>query len=116
MVATSQQERVGARSGVDNNLFSDLTFSNCALAYHQLAPDINRNSKGQCLQAFDTPSMGYMDKTVFWRNRVVGGGGVKLEPCRADCLNVSAAALVRLLACLKEAGRTDVDRVRVRQR
>ena len=66
------------------------------------APDINRNSKGQCLQAFDTPSMGYMDKTVFWRNRVMGGAGVKLEPCRADCLNVSAAALVRLLACLKK--------------
>ena len=106
----------GACSGVDNNLFSDLTFSNCALAYHQRAPDINRNSKGQCLPAFDTPSMGYMDKTIFWRNRVMGGAGVKLEPCRADCLNVSAAALVRLLSCLKEAGRTAVDRVRVRQR
>ena len=80
------------------------------------APDINRDSKGQCLPVFDTPSMGYMDKTIFWRNRVMGGAGVKLEPCRADCLNVSAAALVRLLSCLKEAGRTDVDRVRVRQR
>ena len=82
----------------------------------QLAPDINRNSKGQCLPAFDTPSMGYMDKTVFWRNRVVGGAGVKLEPCRADCLNVRAAAPSprRRLSCLNEAGRTDVDRVRVR--
>ena len=52
------------------------------------APDINRDSKGQCLPVFDTPSMGYMDKTIFWRNRVMGGAGVKLEPCRADCLNM----------------------------
>eukprot|EP01051_Picozoa_sp_SAG22_P003922 SAG22_NODE_200_length_15420_cov_4.424581_10_plen_109_part_00 len=85
---TMSEQEAGACSGVDNSLFSDLTFSNCALAYHQRAPDSNRNAKGQCLQAFDSPSMGYMDKTVFWRNRVIGGGGVRLEPCRADCLNM----------------------------
>ena len=29
-----------------------------------------------------------MSKTVFWRNRVLGGNGVRLEPCRANNLNM----------------------------
>jgi hypothetical protein len=63
----------------------------------------------QCKQAFDNKNMGYMDKTVFYRIRVVGGPGVAgttvrtddaagagaggqqgflLEPCRGDNLNM----------------------------
>jgi hypothetical protein len=63
--------------GVDNNLWSHILYDNCAVAFHQRAPAFNRDPKtGNCLQAFDNPFLNYMDKTVFYRNRVVGGGTV----------------------------------------
>jgi hypothetical protein len=70
--------------GVDNNMFSDLTFTGCALAFHQRAPDSQRKPTGECLAPFDNAEMGYMDKVFWWRNRVIGGGGFLMEPCRYD--------------------------------
>ena len=81
--------------GVDNNLFSHLVFENCAKAFFQHAPASQRlPGKQQCKQAFDNPQMNYMDKTVFFRNRVIGNlsgagtTGFVLEPCRGDNLNM----------------------------
>ena len=76
--------------GVDNNLWSNLLFEHCDVGFWQRAPDNNRDPKTEkCLQAFDNPSLNYMDKTVFWRIRVIGGSvGVWMDPCRGNGLNM----------------------------
>jgi hypothetical protein len=81
--------------GVDNNMFSHLTFENNAIAFHQHAPASQREpGSSQCKQPWDNKNLDYMDKTVFYRNRVVGGddgqqqAGFILEPCRSDGLNM----------------------------
>jgi hypothetical protein len=81
--------------GVDNNLFSHLTFENCAVAWHQRAPNQNRGPDGACLQAFNNPNMNYMDKTVWYHTRVIGATtasnqqqGFWFDPCRGNGLNM----------------------------
>jgi hypothetical protein len=78
--------------GVDNNLFSHLTFEDCAIAWHQRAPQQNRGPDGACLQAFDNKNMNYMDKTVWYHTRVIGGASDQqafwLDPCRGDGFNM----------------------------
>ena len=84
--------------GVDNNLFSHLTFDGCKVAFYQYAPASQREpGKEQCKQAFDNPNLDYMDKTVFYRTHIVGqphaklgsrGSGFVLDPCRGDNLNM----------------------------
>jgi hypothetical protein len=72
--------------GLDNNLFSYLRFDHCGIAFYQHAPDSQRAKPGgRCLQAFNNPSLGYMDKVVFYRVDVTNcETGWQLEPCRAD--------------------------------
>jgi hypothetical protein len=76
--------------GVDNNMWSNLLFENCDIGFWQRAPENNRDPKtGRCLQAFDNPSLNYMDKTVFARVRVIGGRvGFQMDPCRGNGLNM----------------------------
>lgn len=76
--------------GIDNNLFAHLVFENCSKAFYQLAPASQRvPGSQQCKQAFDNPQMDYMDKTVFYRNRIIGSDrGYVLMPCRGDNLNM----------------------------
>ena len=80
--------------GVDNNLFSHLTFENCSIAWHQRAPKQNRGPDGACLQAFDNKNMNYMDKTVWYQTRVIGATsnsdqqGFWFDPCRGNGLNM----------------------------
>jgi hypothetical protein len=92
--------------GVDNNLFSHLTFDNCSVGFWQHAPASQREpGSDTCKQAFDNKNMNYMDKVVFYRNRYIGSGGsgggggssssgnhggvgVLLSPCRGDNLNM----------------------------
>ena len=44
----------------------------CTICRSRYAPASQRNPDGGCKQAFDNPQMDYMDKTVFFRNRVIG--------------------------------------------
>ena len=75
--------------GLDNNLFSFLTFDGCGVAFYQRAPDSQRVSPGgACKPAWNNPSLGYMDKVVFYRVQVTNcRAGFQLDACRADNLN-----------------------------
>ena len=43
---------------------------------------------GFCKPAWNNPSLGYMDKVVFYRTQVTNcGAGFQLDACRADNLN-----------------------------
>jgi hypothetical protein len=78
--------------GVDNNLISHVTFENCFAAFNITAPSSQREPASRvCKAPFDNPAMNYMDKTVFYRNRVLGQEGqvgFVLDPCRGDGLNM----------------------------
>jgi len=80
--------------GLDNNLFSYLSYVNCSTSFLQVAPPSQRVPGGdqRCKPPFDNPSMTYMDKTVFYRNHVQPGPtavrGFDLRPCRGDNLNM----------------------------
>ena len=79
--------------GVDNNLFSHLTFDGCAVGFYQHAPASQRQPGLQrCKPAVFNKNLAYMDKTVFYRNSYIASGpgqlGVVLEPCRQDNLNM----------------------------
>ena len=79
--------------GLDNNLLSHLTFDGCAVGFLQHAPASQRVPGLQrCKHPRYNKNLGYMDKTVFYRNRHTASGpgqsGVVMEPCRADNLNM----------------------------
>ena len=75
--------------GLDNNLFSDLRFDECGVAFYQHPPDTQRVVPGgRCKQAFNNPYLGYMDKVVWFNVEVTNSdGGFHADACRADNLN-----------------------------
>lgn len=75
--------------GLDNNLLSFLSFDRCGVAFYQRAPDSQRVApSGFCKPPWHNPSLGYMDKIVFYRVQVTNcRAGYELDACRADNLN-----------------------------